>query len=231
MADADFFIRFTHFVTNVTACDRIVRYFCHMNRLVSIIIFLCAAAAATAVAGPPKKGMVCGRVYLSDGRIITADGNDRVTLPSKKRDIKVVEDAYTHNARVTGTFKGSEIDSLHLWARTKPERVRTERYLDGYGWCWQLDTTPYVTIYAFSPKGYSLAGNGGMASVGKPKILVVIGGKITEFTNTHKMADDKLRHSLALMVADDPALADAILASRHRRDKTIRMLSLYNPAK
>lgn len=202
-----------------------------MNRLVSVIIYLCAAAAVTAVAGPPKKGMVCGRVYLGDGRIITADGDDRVTLPSKRRDIKVVEAAYSNKARVSATFKGDEVDSLHLWVRTKPERVRTERYLDGYGWCWQLDATPYVAVYAFSPKGYSLAGNGGMASIGKPKILVDMGGKITEFTNTHKMADNKLRRKLALMAADDPALAEAILASRHRRDKTIRMLSLYKPAK
>ncbi len=83
----------------------------------------------------------------------------------------------------------------------------------------------------FSPKGYYLAGNGGMSAGNNAVMLVNKNGEIYQFEKTSKMADDTFRRQVASFVADDPQLQQEILGSRATRTVTLRMLGKYHPSR
>ncbi len=65
----------------------------------------------------------------------------------------------------------------------------------------------------------------------KHSMLIMKNGTvIAKFDKTDKNSDDKFRKKLITMVADDAVLTDMIATSRGRRDKLLRLLSLYTPA-
>lgn len=121
------------------------------------------------------------------------------------------------------------VDSLVVWSSTSSERPHTISYIVNYGWSWQLENGRFIRIYCFSPKGYYISGNGGMWVRGKSIVIVEKNGIVSTFNNPTKQADAKFRRQLASLVADDPVLVAMINESRGRRDKILRMLSLYSP--
>lgn len=203
--------------------------FLHLWRITAIsttLAFAIQPASATKVTQ-----QVCGRVFLKDGSIIEADGDNRIGTPKKKNGkVTVIENAFTHNSKETRVLEGAEIDSLQIWQRTRTDRVRTLVYIPGRGWGWKIESAGGITLYGYSPDGYYLAGNGGMSTRGKLTLLVVKDGHIYEYENTHKMADDSFRREITAFVADDPALTARIMESRKTKDATLRMLGTYRPS-
>lgn len=193
-----------------------------------IITTLLLSMAALLCEGRVKGHLVCSEIHTPT-EIVTATDSFRIKLPKKHEKLLVVNNAYTKREAAGRSFAGNETDSVIIWMPTKPEITHTMVCVEPYGWCWQLEKSHGIALYAFSSKGYRMWGNGGMAAGGKFIIVLVKNGTTEEFRNTHKMSDEKFRKRLAAIVSDDPVLADMILKSRTRRDKTLRMVRLYKP--
>lgn len=198
----------------------------HLWRLLALTAILATSlphAAATKVTQ-----QVCGRLFLKDGSIVETTDSTRLGTPHKKHGkVVVVENAFTHNSREARVIDGADTDSVQIWQRTRTDRIRTLIYLPERGWAWKLESAGDIAVYAYSPDGYYLAGNGGMSTRGKLTMLVVKDGHTYEFEKTGRMANDNLRREVAAFVADDPALATQIMESRKTVDATLRMLGLY----
>lgn len=192
--------------------------------VITLFILALALTCAAKVKGP----FVCSRIH-SQAQAIVADDSLRIKIPKKHDAVVLVENAYTKRVRKGLSIAPADVDSIEVWMPTAPTVRHTIVYFPPYGWCWQLENTPGLCVYAFCKKGYRLWGNGGIQPCGKYILLVVKKGAVTEFSKTWKKADNSFRRKVAALVADDPVLAAEILKSRTRRDKTIRMLRLYNP--
>lgn len=191
-----------------------------------------AAVAFTFSPGLSAKKLptaLCGRVYLSSGDSIVAEGSTRVGPPVGKKKLEIIDDAYTKGSKIGSKLLPEEVDSAVLWVATAPERPHTFRFVEGYGWCWQLEDSPRITVYCFSPKGYFIAGNGGMWVRGHGVILVVKDGRAYNFGRADKRIDARQLSNAVELVADDQALVERLKASKGRRDKVLRQLVLYNP--
>ncbi|MDE5837693.1 MAG: hypothetical protein K2H39_01430, partial [Paramuribaculum sp.] len=136
---------------------------------------------------------------------------------------------YTARQKVRDKIQPEKIDSVILWNPTAPERSHTFEFIPSYGWCWLLDGGKHISVYAFSPKGYSISGNGGISARKKRDIIVKKGDTTFLFSKTGKFADNKFKQQVAEIVADDPDLVRIIMQSSSRRDKILRTLSLYSP--
>lgn len=175
-----------------------------------------------------KGPFVSAEIYGESGVTVAAD-SVRIRIPKKHEAVVPVSGAYTKNQKKEEPIAAGRTDSVVVWVPTSPEFRHTLIYYEPYGWCWQLEKNSYIALYAYCGNGYRLWGNGGMSPCGKYILIAVKNGIATEFKKTHKRADDKFRRRVAALVADDPVLGSMILESRTRRDKTLRMLGLYNP--
>lgn len=172
---------------------------------------------------------LCGKVYLRSGDSIVADGTTRIAPPVKNKKLEIIEQAYTRQSKVGDKIAPESVDSVVLWVPTAPERPHTLRYVDDYGWCWEVDGNPWLTVYCFTPKGYFFAGNGGVWTRGKGEMLVVKDGKTYNFGKSDKKVDDSMRRRLESLVADDTELTAYIRNARGRCDKIVRSLGQYHP--
>lgn len=189
-----------------------------------LFIFFSMFQSGAKVKGP----FVCAEIYTESGVTEAAD-SVRIRIPKKHEAVIPVSGAYTKNQKKEETIGAGRTDSVVVWMPTSPEFRHTLIYYEPYGWCWQLEKNSHIALYACCSNGYRLWGNGGMSPCGKYILIAVKNGIATEFKKTHKRADDKFRRRVAALVADDPVLSSMILESRTRRDKTLRMLGLYNP--
>ena len=187
------------------------------------------AAGALQLRAEKIRAMMEGTVYLSGGDTMEMRDSSRIAIPMKKKPLMIMEHAYTARQKVADRVEPTRVDSVVLWNSLAPQRRHTLCYLPDYGWCWILERGPRIRVYAFAPKGYYIGGNGGMWYMGKGCILVEKDGTITRFDKTNKASDRKFRERIAAMVADDPALVERLLSSNRRRDKALRMMSLYDP--
>lgn len=197
-----------------------------LNSFIAAILFLTLAvfACSARIKGP----FVYSRIYTGSEEIIATD-SIRIKIPRKHENIVLINDAYTKHAQKGRQIAVDAIDSLVVWMPTSPDVRHTIVYFKPYGWCWLLEKTPRITVFVFCKNGYRMWGNGGIQACGKYILLVVKDGSVTEFKKTWKMSDDSFRRKVADLVADDPVLGAEIIKSRTRRDKTLRMLRLYNP--
>ena len=189
-----------------------------------LFIFFSMFQSGAKVKGP----FVCAEIYTESGMTEAAD-SVRIRIPKKHEAVIPISGAYTKNQKKEETITAGQTDSVVVWMPTSPEFRHTLIYYEPYGWCWQLEKNSHIALYAYCSNGYRLWGNGGMSPCGKYILVAVKNGVVTEFKKTHKRADDKFRRRVAALVADDPVLSSMILESRTRRDKTLRMLGLYNP--
>ncbi|MDE6269374.1 MAG: hypothetical protein K2M12_00785 [Muribaculaceae bacterium] len=173
---------------------------------------------------------VCGRVYLSSGDSIIADGDAlRLSVPAKNKKLTIIENAYSESNKVNQSLAPEDVDSVIMWSATAPERSHKLIYAKGFGWCWELERSPYISVCAFSPDGYYCAGNGGMWMRGKGEMLVIKDSKIYRFQKPWKMAYKHLRERLAWLTADDPEYSEGTRTASGRTDQVLRSLVKYNP--
>ena len=199
------------------------------RRLILHIISVCFLAIACHAAAP--RNLMDGKIYLSSDSDITSDDSIRIEIPVKHKPLRIVVNPYSAGQKVLRKLNPEEVDSLTLWNPTAPDRHHTFRYLSRYGWCWLLEQGDIISVYAFSPKGYTIAGNGGMWARKKLDVIVKKGDVTYIFSKTDKRVDNKFKKKIAAIVADDAELVSRIMQSSSRRDKMLRMLSLYSPDK
>lgn len=200
------------------------------RRFSSLLLIICVAlVSGNEIHARKIHTSMYGRIYLSSGDSIIADGELRVGVPTKKKKLELIEKAYTKDSRVKSRLDPAEIDSVVIWVPTAPERTHSFRFVEGYGWCYEAERTPYVSVYCFAPKGYRLAGNGGIWMLGKSKMLVVKGKETFEFGKPSAMLSNKMRKKLKAIVSDDPYYCDFVMAAKGRSDKILRSLKMYKP--
>lgn len=171
------------------------------------------------------------KIYLQSGSVRLSNDSVMVAIPESKQPLYLMSYPYTARQAIKESIEADQIDSVVMWNKTSPLRTHTLTFMSQYGWCWMLERGESIKVYCFAPKGYHINGIGGMYAIGKSSIIVVKDGKSYKFDKTGKMTNDKFRRVLAEIVADDPVLVQLILRSSYRRDKTLRMLSLYSPLK
>ncbi len=199
-----------------------------MRKSIFCIVVLLISVLCPAPAWAEKLGtLVNGCVYLSDGDSVVADNGRCIAMPSKKKKLVIVENAHSAEQKVAERIAPSLIDSVRVWKSTAPGRPHSLHFLAGHGWAWLLENNSFLRVYAFSPKGYFISGKGGMWPIDKSVLIVVKDGQEHEFGRPDKQADDSFRAKVAALAEGDEALAEQILASRYRRDKTLRMLKMY----
>lgn len=181
-----------------------------------------------AFAKKPPVG-VCGRIYLSSGDSIIAEGETRIGVPVKTKKLEIIDRAYTKNSKVGRKISPDSVDRVVLWVPSAPERKHTFRFVKDYGWCWQLENGPYVMVYCFASHGYHFAGNGGLWTRGKGTLVVVKDDKKYNFGRPDKKMNNKLRREIEQIIADDPELCASIRRAQGRRDKIVRSLCTYQP--
>ena len=172
-----------------------------------------------------------GRIYLTSGDSIIADGDLRIGIPTRKKKLEIIENAYTRESRIKNRIDPESVDSVVIWQPTAPANQHTFRFIKEYGWCFQAEKTPFVYVYCYAPKGYYFAGNGGIWMYGKSNAFIVKDRKIYNFGQPHKTINDKIRAKLKEIVSDDPEYANYIMTAKGRRDKILRSLVNYNPRK
>lgn len=168
-----------------------------------------------------------GRVYLNSGDTIVADGNLRIRVPMKKKPVEIIEDAYTRNNKLTEKIDPQVVDSVVIWTVSAPEYPHAFRFIKEYGWCFEAEHTPYISVCCYSPKGYYCGGNGGLWMRGKSTMLVIKDNQIYNFGQPEKQSDKKMRLRLESLVADDPRYVELLRTIKGRRDKVLRSLRLY----
>lgn len=104
-----------------------------------------------------------GRVYLKDGGQVLYNGNDRIEMPRKKRDMLAYHDFFSHKCQ-RDTIALARIDSVVVWNTASPQYTRTLVPVENVGWCWMYVDHPKLQVYIYSSQGYSLNAVGGMSA-------------------------------------------------------------------
>lgn len=183
---------------------------------------------------------VCGRIYLKGGTIIECSKEDRLKLPKRSKSTIFMQNAYSKD-EVRKTFKISQIDSIIAWHPATPEHLRKFIPSERFGWLWIYFETPQICVGVYSAKGYGIDTNGGIqimqrkGFIFRSKATYCLKKKGEEdFESVGKIngkANGKFRKKVAEYVNDDPNMAETILNSKTKRDKTILMLQSYNSRK
>lgn len=210
--------------------------FADMIRLICFARYAAVIICLTVSCCPPVQAKkiytsLCGRIYMRSGDSIIADGKLRLSVPLKNKKLEVISHAYTGNNEIQSRISPEDVDSVVLWTSTAPQRPHIFKYINKFGWCWQLDSSPYLSVYCYAPKGYYCAGNGGLWTYGKNKMFIVKGGEIYVFGQHNKVVDKKMRAKLETIVADDVRCLEYVRTAKGRADKVLRGLVMYNPKK
>ena len=184
--------------------------------------------------------LVCGRIYLKGGTIIECSKEDRLKLPRRSRSTIFMQNAYSKD-EVRKTFKITQIDSIIAWHPATPEHLRKFIPSKRFGWLWIYFETPQICVGVYSTKGYGIDTNGGIQIMQRKGFI--FRSKATyclkkmeaeDFESVGKIngkANGKFRNKVAEYVNDDPNLAETILYSKTKRDKTILILQSYKSSK
>ncbi len=199
------------------------------KRVIHLIIF--AYLIVFAFPATAQRNLMDGKIFLSYDSVIITNDSLRIEIPVKHKPVRIVANPYTAKQKVRDKIEPEKIDSVTLWNPTAPERSHTFEYIPPYGWSWLLERGNHISVYAFSPKGYTISGNGGIWARNKLDVIVRKGDKTYLFSKPGKYADNKFRKQVAEIVNDDPGLVRMIMQASSRRDKILRMLSLYSPNK
>lgn len=195
-----------------------------------IFLFLSTVSVANAAS------FVTGRIYLKNGSVIECSVNDRIKLPKRSGKTVLLRNAY-RKEEVRESFKVDQVDSIIAWHPATQEHVRKFVPSESLGWLWIYFETPQISVGVYSAKGYGIATNGGIRILQKRRLLFHSKTAFClkkkgedDFVQVGKVSDkanNKFRKEVAEYVSDDPDMADAILNSKTRRDKTLLMLWNY----
>lgn len=199
----------------------------------ALLTMLCVVLALSATCEAKKIYTANpGCVFLSTGDSIVADGNMKISdALKKKKKLELIENPYTKQNRVRRRISPTDIDSVRIWSPSAPEHTHKLVYIPRYGWCWEAEHGPHICVYGYSPKGYHLSGNGGLWLRNKGKIFIIKDGRIYDFGAPDGKINSKMRKELEALVADDPYCLQYVREAKGRRDKILRSLVLYSPAK
>ena len=108
------------------------------------------------------KAQTCeGRVCLKNGMRLLYAGDDRMDVPSKKRDVRVYRRFFS-SACQRDVVPYDRIDSVVVWNSAAPDAVRLLVPLEGVGWSWLYAGCPRMLVYVYASQGYSLSAQGGI---------------------------------------------------------------------
>ncbi|WP_303916193.1 hypothetical protein [Bacteroides mediterraneensis] len=206
----------------------------HLAIKILLLIILCLSTLSMTNAS----SFVVGRIYMKNGSVIECTEKDRIKLPKRLGDAVFLRNAYRKN-EVRERFKADQIDSIIAWNPATPEHIRKFVPSESLGWLWIYFETPQISVGVYSAKGYGIGTNGGILILQRRRLLfhsktayclkkagdddfVAVGKAAGKANNT-------FREKVAEYVSDDPDMADAILHSKTRRDKTLLMLENYKP--
>ncbi len=204
-------------------------YFSTLCRYLIIIAFCFATSLANDAYAKKIHAGLCGTVYLASGDSISANGELRVSIPNKKKKVEIIRNAYTHSSEVESRIDPSDIDSLVVWSASAPKYPHVFRYIKEYGWCYQAERSPFLSVLCFAPKGYYCSGNGGVWMNGNSKMLLIKHGSVYDFGQPKKKVNKRIVNQLKFIVGDDPDCLEYLNSARGRRDKVIRSLIMYIP--
>lgn len=202
--------------------------------LTKVVLLAVVLLLAASVAG--GSDFVHGRIYLKDGRVLECADGDRIRLPKRSGKAIFLKNAYT-DLEEKEKFSAGQIDSIVAWHPATPEHVRKFVPSETPGWLWVYFETPKVCVCIYSEKGYGIGANGGIEVLqwqglifrsrtayclrrAEEETFEVIG-------SANGISSEGFRRKLAEFVGDNPDLAERILESRGRRDKTVMMLEDY----
>ncbi len=157
-----------------------------LRHLLTALVLTLSALMPENAAAEKLLGLMCGKVYLSGGDVVELNDSDRIAMPVKKKQLCLVENAYSSRQKVSQRISPETVDSIVLWNATSPGHTHTLRYIPEFGWCWQLEKATGIAVYAFSPKGYHISGNGGMWTRGKSIMIVDRNGTLHRFLTIRK---------------------------------------------
>lgn len=206
----------------------------HLAIKILLLIILCLSTLSMTNAS----SFVVGRIYMKNGSVIECTEKDRIKLPKRLGDAVFLRNAYRKN-EVRERFKADQIDSIIARHPATPEHIHKFVPSESLGWLWIYFETPQISVGVYSAKGYGIGANGGIWILQRQRLLfhsktayclkktgdddfVAVGKAAGKANNT-------FREKVAEYVSDDPDMADAILNSRIRRDKTLLMLENYKP--
>lgn len=200
-----------------------------MKRLLLVLLASIIAAAPLRAAS-----LVEGTVWLKDGTIHLFRGEDRIEIPRKKRALRTFRNAFRKTKQRTN-YRYDEIDSVVLWHSRTPDDCHTFVPLS-QGWSRILLQTPRIRVLLCSKVGYTLYGNGGMATWARQGVFSTTPVEIylwkqgetpRSLGRVNRGNNDAFRRRIAESVADDPELADRIHRSSTSRYKTLLLLRDY----
>lgn len=102
-----------------------------------------------------------GRVYLKNSTQQLYEGNDRIDLPRKKKDVQVYRNFFSRQC-TSDVIPIANIDSVVVWNATSKQKVRTLVPLENVGWSWLYVNHPRLQVYIYASQGYSVTDMGGM---------------------------------------------------------------------
>ena len=123
--------------------------------LLASLLLLCVGAMDI-------KAQSCeGRVCLKNGMRLLYAGDDRMDVPSKKRDVRVYRRFFS-SACQRDVVPYDRIDSVVVWNSAAPDAVRLLVPLEGVGWSWLYAGCSRMLVYVYASQGYSLSAQGGI---------------------------------------------------------------------
>lgn len=192
----------------------------HLAIKTLLLIILCLSTLSMANAS----SFVVGRIYMKNGSVIECTEKDRIKLPKRSGDAVSLRNAY---------------DSIIARHPATPEHVHKFVPSESFGWLWIYFETPVICVGVYSAKGYGIGTNGGILILQRQRLLFhsktaycLKKAGDEDFVTVGKAsgkANNRFREKVAEYVRDDPKMADAILNSKTRRDKTLLMLENYQP--
>ncbi len=200
-----------------------------MTRIYALLLIACLSFSSLTADARKIPRSLYGHISLTSGDSIIAEDTIRVSIPQKKKKLEIIANAYTHKSKIERVIDPDSVRAATIWTPSAPERPHTFVFLKEYGWCQEVEHSPYITLYCYASKGFHISGNGGIWIRGKGKMLVLKGGKIYDFGQPDKKLDKKLLAKFESLVADDPDYAAYLRTARGRRDKILRSLVMYNP--
>ena len=123
--------------------------------LLASFLLLCAGAMG-------MRAQTCeGRVCLKNGTRLQYAGDDRMDMPSKKRDVRVYRRFFSSDCQ-RDVVPYDRIDSVVVWNSAAPDAVRLLVPLEGVGWSWLYAGCSRLLVYVYASQGYSLNAQGGI---------------------------------------------------------------------
>lgn len=209
-----------------------------MNKQIAIKCLWLMFLFLSSISAVNASSFVLGRIYMKSGAVIECAETDRIRLPKRSGDAVFLRNAYRKN-EVRERFKADQIDSIIARHPATPKHVHRFVPSESLGWLWIYFETPQISVGVYSAKGYGIGANGGIWILQRQRLLfhskTAFCLKKTgedDFVAVGKAsgkANNRFREKVATYVSDDPKMADAILHSKTRRDKTLLMLENYKP--